>query len=120
MTADRQTAASRLRARMTTDLTAAMRERDRVRVAALRSLMAALDNAGAVPSDARAWPPAIGLGAAEAPRRELDHRTVHAIVAEEIRTREVAAGEYRDVSRPDAAARVEAEAEALRPYLGGA
>ena len=42
-----------------------------------------------------------------------------AIVAEEIRTREVAAGEYREISRPDAAARIESEAEALRPYLGG-
>jgi uncharacterized protein YqeY len=119
MTADHDTAVGRLRARMAVDLTAAMRDRDRVRVAALRSLMAALDNAGAVPSDARAWPPAVGLGVAEAPRRELDQHGVHAIVTEEIHTREVAAGEYREVSRPDAAARIEAEAEALRPYLDG-
>lgn len=117
MTADHETAVGRLRARMALDLTAAMRDRDRVRMAALRSLMAALDNAGAVPLDAR--PPAVGLGAAEAPRRELDQHGVQAIVAEEIRTREVAAGEYRGISLPDAAARIEAEAEALRPYLGG-
>jgi uncharacterized protein len=84
---------STLRATLRSRLTAAMRERDRVGAATLRSALAALDNAEAVPTvDGRgpATSPhvagaAIGVGAAEAERLLLTDRDERDLVRDEIR-----------------------------------
>lgn len=112
-------AVARMRSRMSVGVTDALRARDRVRLAALRSAMAALDNAEAAPAPTRSSiaPPLVGLGAGDAPRTALDERAVTAVVESEIRAREEAAVEYRALRRSDVAQRLEAEADVLRPYL---
>lgn len=111
---------------MRRDLTAAIKARDRVAVAALRSALAAIDNAEATPVDG-AVPPAaagehvagalVGHGAGEAPRRELTDGEVRTIVEAEVRERVSAADGYQRAGRDDLAGRARAEAEALVRYL---
>jgi hypothetical protein len=108
------------------DLTAALKARDRVAVTALRSALAAIDNAGAVPvdlpSDSMAGNEhvagsATGLGAAEAERRHLTDADLRSIIESEVRERSVAAAEYDELGRDDLAERLRAEAEVLSRYL---
>lgn len=110
---------------MRRDLTAALKNRDKVAAAALRSALAAVDNAEAAGAD-RAAPAedsehvagaALGLGAAEAQRRVLTESDVHAIVAREVSERSASAQEYARLGRDDAADRLRAEAEILGRYL---
>lgn len=70
----------RMRATMRADLTAAIKSRDRVAMTALRSALAAIENAEAISSDqqsvttedgAQVAKAALGVGAAEAQRRQL-------------------------------------------------
>ena len=83
---------SRLRATLRSRLTAALRERDRAAAATLRSALAALDNAEAVPTGDRQGPvtsthvagSAIGVGAAEADRLLLTDHDEREIVGDEI------------------------------------
>jgi uncharacterized protein len=102
-------------------LTTALKARDVVAVSALRSALAAIENAGAV--DASHVPPSnsgpiagavAGLGASEVERRPVD---VHAVVAAEVEQRRVAAREYADLDRPDHAERLRAEADVLAVHL---
>ncbi|HEX3785163.1 MAG TPA: GatB/YqeY domain-containing protein [Pseudonocardiaceae bacterium] len=121
-----------MRASLHADLTAALKARDRVAVAALRSALAAIDNAEAVPVD----PPvagatgsahrtgnehvagsAAGLGAAEAQRRHLTEADLRSIVEKEIWERSVAVREYERLGRDDLAERLRAESEVLSRYL---
>jgi hypothetical protein len=84
---------SRLRATLRSRLTRALRERDRAAAATLRSALAALDNAEAVPTgDGRGQVAsghiagaAVGIGAAEAARLLLTDREECEIVGDEIR-----------------------------------
>jgi uncharacterized protein YqeY len=112
-----------VRARMGAALTTAMRARDRVAVAALRSALGRVSNAEAVPVDSA--PPAgalhdapVGAGAADAPRRELTEADVRAVVEAEVAEHEHAAEHFTAIGRPDDAARVSAQAEVLRALLG--
>ncbi len=112
-----------LRDRMGVALTASMKARDRVAVAAVRSALARVANAEAVHVDTVAAAGAlhdapIGAGAADAPRRELTGAEVHEIVEAEVAEHENAARHLTDVGRPDDAARVRAEADVLRALLG--
>ncbi|GIL31523.1 hypothetical protein NUM_67770 [Actinocatenispora comari] len=109
---------------MRRDLTTALKARDRVAVSALRSALAAIDNAEAVPApDARMSSSehvagaAVGVGSAEAARRELTPDDLHAIVAAEVAERVDAATGYARSGRQDAADRLRAEADVLRRYL---
>ena len=111
-----------LRDRMGAALTTAMKGRDRVAVAALRSALARVSNAEAVPIDV--MPPAgaierarLGAGAAEAPRRELTEADVRLVVGAEVAEHDRAAQHLLAVGRPDDAARVTAEADVLRALL---
>jgi len=111
-----------LRGRMGVALTAAMKGRDRVAVAALRSALARISNAEAVPLDT--MPPAgaveqarLGAGAADAPRRELTEADVRLIVGAEVAEHDRAATHLRDAGRPDEAERVAAQATVLRELL---
>ena len=102
-------------------LTTALKARDAVAVSALRSALAAIENAGAV--DASHVPPpgsgpiagaVDGLGAAEVERRAVD---VCAVVAAEVEQRREAAREYAALGRPDRADRLHAEADVLAAHL---
>lgn len=91
-------------------LTAAMKSRDAVALSAVRSALAAIDNAEAPPlSD-------FDGAAGEVARRDLDDAQMRAIVEAEINDRLGAAREYDMVGRGDAAERSRAEAEVLRAY----
>lgn len=112
-----------LHTRLREALPAALKARDQLAVAALRSALAAIDNAQAV-----AAPPAprsggviagavAGLGAGEAPRRDLSPGDIAAIVRAEVADRRAAAAEYERAGQPDAAARLTAEADVLAAHL---
>jgi uncharacterized protein YqeY len=119
----------RLRARMRADLTTAMKARDKDAVAALRTALAAFDNAEAVALPSRAAaPPAsseyvagtsVGLGSAEVARRELTLDDLHTVLRAQIDERLAEADTYAAHGRPDAADRLRREADVLRTYLAG-
>jgi len=128
--------AATLLALLRADLLLARKRRDEVAVAALRSALGALDNAGAVPvppsgpstpgpghGPTFASPFAgsmAGLGAAEVPRRVLDAEAERQVLRQEIAERLAAAGAIEaggDQARP---ARLRAEAAVLERYLGDA
>ena len=105
-------------------LTAALRARDGVAVSALRSALAAIENAGAVDPaqapQADSGPIAgavAGLGAGEVPRRSLGPDELRALVGAEVEHRRTAAREYAELGRPDQAERLRAEADVLAVYL---
>lgn len=117
-----------LRARLRAGLTTAMKARDRDAVAALRSALAAVDNAEAVPASPVAGPPATseyvagtaaGLGSTEAARRQLTPDDLRAIMVVQIDERIAEAGTYDGLGRTDVAERLRREATVLRAYLPG-
>ncbi len=116
------TTASALRERLRAALPVAMKARDRNATAALRSALAAIDNAEAVEaSDIRAGAienSAVGLGAAERPRRALTESEIADIVRAEINERLTAAAEYESlITGTDRATSLRAEAAALTAHL---
>lgn len=111
---------TRLTERLRADLTAALRRRDRPTVSTLRSVLATIANAEAVPADevtvGDEGPVAgavTGLGAAEAPRRDLSEDDVRALVARD-RDELLAAAAVVPPERADA---LRAAAELLAAYL---
>lgn len=115
-----------MRASLRDDLTAALKARDRIAIAALRSALAAIDNAEAVPvehppnnghSNEHVAGAAIGVGAAEAERRALTEADLRSIVENEVRERSAAAEQYGQAGRADLAERLRAEAEVLTRHL---
>ncbi|WP_086819009.1 GatB/YqeY domain-containing protein [Allokutzneria sp. NRRL B-24872] len=113
-----------MRATLRDSLTAALKARDRVAVAALRSALSAIDNAEAVPlehqrvtGDEHFAGASAGVGATEAQRRDLTEADVRAVVENEVRERTTAAAEYAQRGLADAAARLHAEAEVLSRHL---
>ena len=105
---------------------AAMRVRDQVAVSALRSAIAALDNAEAVAVDAAGATSsghvagaAIGVGATEARRRELSRTDVAAVLAREIAERIDAAEQAAGHGQDGHADRLRAEARVLEGYVSG-
>lgn len=106
-----------------------MKSRDAVAVAALRSALAAIDNAEAVDPAAAPDPTSgegpiaksvAGLGAAEVPRRELSDSEEASIVAAEVVERRAAADEYDRLGRGDDAERLRSEADVLAAALESA
>jgi uncharacterized protein len=113
--------------RLRAALPAALRARDAPAVAALRSALAAVANAQAVPAPDRAGrglgigpDTALGVGTVEVPRRELTSAQVAAIVRAEVEDRRAAARGYAEHGRPERARRLRAEADALEAVLAGA
>ena len=99
---------------MAADLRPALRARDAVAIAAIRSLIAALDNAGAVPlGDPGA--PARGQSG-DVLRRDLSPADLQALIAREVAEREAAILDYEAGRRPDAADRLRAEVEIIARY----
>ncbi|WP_318205920.1 hypothetical protein [Streptomyces sp. SCL15-4] len=102
-----------------------MRARDKAAVSALRSTLAALDNAEAVPlSEAGLRGVALeespaGAGTTEAARRELSERGVIDVVRAEAAERLEAAARLTAPAHADHAARLRAEAAVLLTFLDG-
>ncbi len=114
-----------LRDRLRAALPAAMKQRDAVGVAALRSALAAIDNAEAV--DAAQAPPPVahaqfagtvaGLRAGEVERRRLTAQETEDIVRKEVGDREAAARDYDRAGAAGRAERLRAEAAVLTAHL---
>ncbi|MFT4295783.1 MAG: hypothetical protein QM582_10270 [Micropruina sp.] len=107
-------------------LPGAMKARDTPARNAIRSALAAIENAEAVgvepTDDATAGSEhvagsAVGVGAAEAQRRELDEDHTLEIVSAERDERLAAAADYRARGQEARAAELEAEAAALDAFL---
>lgn len=111
--------ATELKERLRTDLKAAMQARASEEVRLLRTLIAALDNAEAVPAEGRqtnALPRAFGDPSGEVDRRRLDSAEIEALLAEEVETRLAAAADYESRGRGEEAARLRAEAALIGRY----
>jgi uncharacterized protein YqeY len=100
-----------------------MKARDRIAVAALRSTLAAIDNAEAVDRDASVDERLaieqipIGVGAAEVARRALTATQVEDIVHAEVAEREAAARDYDRAGKPQRAEQLRGEARVLSAHL---
>ena len=108
--------ADALKERLRTDLKAAMRERRSREVGVLRTLIAAIDNAEAVPTDHFAGRIRRREDVGEVARRELDQAALRGIVAAEAQSR-LAAADYDRNGRPDDAARLREEAQLVERYV---
>lgn len=109
-----------LRVALRARLTAALKDRDRLAVDALRSVIGELDNAEAIDvpdlqttSGEYFAGGAVGVGAAEADRHELSPTEQHALVVEQVRARDSAAADYEQRGQDAAAGRLRREAEIL-------
>ena len=117
--------APRVRDRLQAGLVAAMKAKDRVAVAAIRSALAAVANAEAVPGAAPTTAGGTmhvagaerGVGAGDVPRRELSELDVVDLVDTEIADRRAHADEYDTHGQSDAAERLRAEAAVLEGFL---
>ena len=112
-----------LRQRLRAALLAAMKDRDRVAVAALRTALAAIDNAEAVDRPASVdqrlaieQTPA-GVGATEVERRVLTQTQVEHIVRAEVAEWEAAARDYDLAGRPEQARQLRDQASVLSAHL---
>jgi uncharacterized protein YqeY len=108
--------ATALKQRLRADLMAALQARAADEVRVLRTLIAALDNAEAVPGDYTALPRAFGDPSGEVARRELDAGAVEALLASEVEARLAAASDYERHGRTDEAARLRDEAAFVARY----
>jgi uncharacterized protein len=124
-----------LRDRLRRALPAAMKARDRPAVTALRSALAAIDNAEAVDAEPDGWEIAdagaaavdatypglagtvAGVGATEVERRDLNPAQMEDIVRTEIDTREVAVAVFERLGQHEHAERLRAEVNVLRSHL---
>jgi uncharacterized protein len=106
-------------------LLAARKDRDSMRVSALRSAMSAIDNAE-TPDDARVDAPSsatiaggvVGLGAAEVARRVLSDAQIRELMHAEIDERFTAARDFTPGGHTERAATLRAEAAVLSGLLG--
>jgi uncharacterized protein len=121
-----QLASGRVRTNLRRDLTAALKARDRVAIAALRSALAAIENAEAPSADQSGLTTVenehiagsvAGQGAAEVQRRHLTESDLRAIVETEVHERLVAAAGYEQIGRHDHVQRLRSEVEVLSRYL---
>jgi len=116
-----------IRARLNAALREATRARDAIAVSALRSALAAISNAEAVPASDRVGPrtssphvagAVAGLGAAEVPRVGLSEAEISGIVRAEAAERLDAAAGYERSGRGARAARLRCEAAVLAAIIG--
>ncbi len=107
-------AAQAMRLRVAGDLKLAMKARDAAEISALRSLLSALDNAGAVATTARNVP--VYGRSGDVPRRALSASEVEGLATREIAEREASIAAYERGGHPEAADRLRAEARVLARY----
>jgi uncharacterized protein YqeY len=116
-----------IRQRLKAALLVAMKAKDTVATAALRSAIAAIGNAEAVPppaaapltGDARVAGSVAGLGAAEARRRALTEADLVAIIAAEASERRAAALAYEAAGDAGRGTRLRREADVIASVLDG-
>jgi uncharacterized protein len=121
----RATSAEALRAALRRGLTAALKARQPDAVAALRTAIAAIDNAEAVAAPDTSAPATSariagahsGVGSAEAPRRRLDSGRVRSILRDQITEHTREADRYDALGRTDVARRLRDQARLLAQYL---
>ena len=113
------------RALLRRSLLAARTERDPTRVSALRSMLAAIDNAEAPPSvggsattNAHIAGAVTGVGTTEVARRELSDEQIRELVCREVDERLGAADDFTTGGHTERAAALRAEATVLRDLLG--
>jgi hypothetical protein len=114
-----------IEAGLRTALRAAMKAKDTVAASALRSALAAIANAEAVPPGPGTTTAAsqhvaggtAGPGSAETERRRLTRDETDRIVRGEISDREAAARQYEAAGHPDRADRLRREAQAIRAAI---
>jgi len=115
-----QSAAERMRAKLRADLLLALRGRRTVETATLRTLIAAIDNAEAIPIDNphdRYVVRQFGDGTTEAPRRQLSDEAVRAILDRERVNRWHAADAMERGGHKERASLLRAEADIVTRYL---
>lgn len=110
-----------MKARLRRDLRTALKRGDKGETALLRQLIAALDNAEAVPIQEER--PAVDRhafrdGSAEVPRRVLTQGDVDALVRSEMQARAEAAAEFARLGAEARSTALDAEVEILRRYVG--
>lgn len=112
-----------LRNGLRSELRQAMRDRDRDTVRVLRSVLGAIDNAEsegvAAPRAGAIESSAIGVGAAEASRRELTDADVRAVIDAELAERSETAADLERAGHDAAAEPVRAEVATIRRVLDG-
>ena len=118
-----------VRSRLRLALRAAMKDRDTIAVSALRSTLAAIANAEAIPAaTAAATAPATGghqyvaggtegLAATEASRRDVSEEEASEIMRAEAAERRAAARQYQAAGHTDRAERLLREAEVIERVL---
>jgi uncharacterized protein len=122
-----------IRAGLELALRTAIKARDTVAVSALRSVLAAIGNAEAVPQPTRSTTTAAsadgavasqhvaggatGLGATEADRKTLTGDETAALVRNEIAERQAAARQYEDAGHQERAARLLREVRVIQAAL---
>jgi len=104
------------RERIRRELQAAAFRRDAIVAAALRDVLHAIDNTGAPDKPVSVAEPVFGQSA-EVPRRSVSEAELKAVIACQAEEREAAASQYRDLGRPEEAARLEAEAALVRRLM---
>jgi len=116
---------SALRFALRSRLTTAMRERDRAAVSVLRTAVAAIENAEAVPmaegaavtTSADVAGAAVGLGVTEAERRRLDEAAERSLVVAEVHSLAEAEVAYAAAGQPERAREAAVGAALLRAVL---
>lgn len=103
-----------IRPRLRADLLEAMAGGEQVRIRVIRTLLAAIDNASAVPTPSSAFT-VVGYG--DVPRRSMDRSEVEKVIGREIEERVTAAGEYRLHGKEAEAGILDEEVDILRGYL---
>jgi uncharacterized protein YqeY len=107
-----------LQQRLRAALPVAIKARDKPAVSALRSALAAIENAAAVPHrDGEFGLATVGLGSTEVARRDQDETEIVWIVRAEIADRLAAADEYERLNRAEPAEQKRVEARALQAHL---
>lgn len=112
MTWDETDAAEAMRQKLQSDLRSAIKARAVRDVAVLRQLMAAIDNAGAVPLPPKAQPVQC-----EVERRPLGFDDIQALLQREFDLRRHAANEFSRLGRAVDAETAEFEMDVVRRYL---
>lgn len=104
-----------LRERLKADLLRAMKARQRTTVATLRSMLAAIDNAGAVEPNT-STSPVVGRSA-DVSRKVLMEEQMRKVLQTEVEERRSAVAEYERLERHVEADRLRAELEVFAHYL---
>lgn len=108
-----------IREQMKADLTRAMKARQADAVEGLRAVLAAIDNAEAVPVDqSAAWVEPVLGQRNEVPRKELSADDIRQIVQREIDERRAASVKYANLGAADEAARLARVADLIADYVG--